>query len=102
MVSTHYKNHRNKRNRIIKNVIKDDGYIIDGFVIDNGHKNGLEVHSITDKGIIIIHNYNTGKLITKLIARPKQINKYYRDAGRDAPKWLLDLCKCHKDAGYNK
>lgn len=102
MVSKHYQKTRNRREKIIKRKINGDGTIIDGFVIDKGHKDGIEVHSITDTGVIIIHNYNTGKLITKLIARPQQIERYYKDSGKTAPKWLLELCQWHQDLGYNR
>ena len=101
MVSNHYKKQRYRREKIIKKRMNGDGNIIDGFIIDKGHKDGIEVHSITDTGVIIIHNYNTGKLVTKLIARPQQIERYYKDAGKEAPKWLLELCQWHQDLGYN-
>ena len=63
MVSKHYDKQRYKRERLINKVINGDGYMIDGFIVDKGHKDGLEVHSITDTGLILIHNYHTGKLI---------------------------------------
>ena len=100
--SKHYKKKRYKRQKIIDKMLNGDGYIIDGFVIDKGHKDGLEVHSITDTGIIIIHNYHTGKLVTKLIARPQQIERYYKDIGSQPPKWLLDLAQWHTDLRYNE
>ena len=62
---------------------------------------GLECHSITDNGIIIIYNKNSGKLVTKLIARSNQIKRYYYKSGREPPKWLLDLCDWHESLGYN-
>lgn len=102
MTSKHYKKSRNRRERVIKKYCNGDGIIIDGFVVDKGHKNGLEVHSITDTGMIIIHNYHTGKLVTKLIARPQQIARYYKDMDKEAPQWLLELCKWHQDLGYNR
>ena len=101
MTSKHYKKSRYKRQKMIDRILKGDGYIIDGFVVDKGHNQGLEVHSITDTGVIIIHNYHTGKLVTKLIARPQQIERYYKDSGRHPPKWLLDLAQWHMDLQYN-
>lgn len=100
-VSLHYQNDKRKREKIITKVIGDCGNIIDSFEIDRGHKDGAEIHSITDMGIIIIRNKETNKLVTKLIARPHQITRYYKDVDRNPPKWLLDLCKWHRDLHYN-
>lgn len=100
--SNHYHYKRKRRDKIIERKLHGDGYIIDGFVIDRGHKDGLEVHSITENGVIIIHNYHTGKLITKLIARPEQIKRYYEDSGMNPPEYVLLLAKWHKDLGYNR
>lgn len=104
MVTKHYKNQRYKREKFIYKHLHDDGHIVDGFVVDKGHKNGLEVHSITDNGIIIIHNLNSGALITKLIARPQQIKRYYESTGREPPKEyerILELAKLYQSLGYN-
>lgn len=46
---------------------------MDSFVVDRGHPNGPEIHSVTDTGIIVVHNQRTGKMVTKLIARPGQV-----------------------------
>lgn len=102
MTSKHYKHTRGKRQRMIDKVLNGDGYIIDGFVVDKKHHDGLEVHSITDTGVIIIHNYHTGKLVTKLIARPQQIERYYKDTGQQPPEWLLKLAQWHMDLRYNE
>ena len=104
MVTKHYKNQRHKREDFINKYLHDDGYIVDGFVVDKGHRNGLEVHSITDNGIIIIHNLVSGALITKLIARPNQIRRYYESTGREPPKEyerILELAKWHESLHYN-
>lgn len=103
--TNHYKHKRYNRENFINEYLHDDGIIVDGFVIDKAHKDGLEVHSITDKGIIIIHNLNSGKLITKLIARPHQIKRYYEITGRQPPaeyKEILKLAELHKQLGYNE
>jgi len=99
----HYKNKRYKRERFINKYI-GDGYIVDGFVVDKGHPNGVEVHSITENAIIIIHNYRTGKLVTKLLARPQQIKRYYESTGRKHPpeyEHILKLALQHNKLGYN-
>lgn len=102
MTSKHYDKQRGKRQRFINKHINGDGNIIDSFVVDKGHKDGVEVHSITDTGLIIIHNKDTGKLVTKLIARPEQIKRYYKDSDKQPPRWLLSLAEWHKSLRYNK
>lgn len=102
MTSNHYDRQRYKRQRLINKYINGDGNVIDNFVVDKGHKDGTEIHSITDTGLIIIHNQNTGKLVTKLIARPEQIKRYYKGLERQPPKWLLDLAEWHRSLGYNR
>lgn len=105
-VSKHYKNGRCKREKFIsEHLIDGDGYMVDGFIVDKGHRRGAEVHSITSNGIIIIHNLMSGKLITKLLARPSQIKRYYKSSGRQPPEEyrnILNLAELHKRLGYNK
>ena len=104
MVSKHYNNQRYKREKFIDNNLNGEGYIIDGFTVDKGHVNGAEVHSITSNGIIIIHNRESGKLVTKLIARPQQIKRYYEKDGRKPPKEyenILYLARWRNSLGYN-
>lgn len=103
-VSKHYDKERYRREKFIDNQINGDGYIIDGFIVDKGHKDGAECHSITDNGIIIIHNLLSGKLITKLIARENQIKRYYESTGRQPPpeyERILYLARWHESLGYN-
>ena len=102
MTSNHYDKQRYKRQRLINKYINGDGNVINSFVVDKGHKDGAEIHSITDTGLIIVHNQNTGKLVTKLIARPEQIKRYYKGLEEQPPKWLLDLAEWHKSLGYNR
>lgn len=75
MTSSHYLQERQERERNIS--IIGEGRSIASFTIDRGHKNGPEIHEITDTGIINIYNKRTHKLITRLIARPGQIKRYY-------------------------
>lgn len=97
MTSKHYTKDREEREAIIKMIGK--GHIIKVAIIDNGHRNGAEVHKISDTGIISIYNLNSGKLITKLIARPAQIQRYFDG---DAPVELLTIARHHQNMGYNR
>lgn len=103
-MTSHYKNKRYKREKFIQKHFGGDGEIIDEFIVNKGHKNGLEVHQITDNAIIIIRNYNSGKLISKLVARPNQIKRYYISTGKIPPpqyERILYLAKWHESLGYN-
>ena len=77
MNTKHYTNDRQKREEIIRNVI-GEGKEVETFKIDRGHRNGPELHTITTTGIIIIRNARTKKIVTKLIARPAQIKRYFK------------------------
>lgn len=103
--TNHYKKKRYKREKFIKKYCNGDGIIVDGFIVDKGHPNGIEVHSITENGIIIVHNYLSGKLVTKLLARPHQIMRYYEATGREYPpelEHILKLARIHNILGYNE
>ena len=101
-VSKHYKNKRYKREKIIKKYINGDGKVIDAFIVDKGHKNGVERHEITEHGIILIYNAKTNILVSKLIARPNQIKRYYKKEGRKVPSNILFIAQWHESLGYNK
>ena len=104
MTSKHYAGQRFEREKFIEECLGGDGHIVDGFIVDRLHPNGAECHSITDKAIIIIHNLNSGVMISKLIARPQQIKRYYEHTGRNPPpeyESILELALQHQMMGYN-
>lgn len=103
MVSKHYQSQRSEREKFIDEHFKND-YIVDEFVVDKGHPKGAERHCITNSGIIIVYNLNSGKLCTKLLARPQQIKRYYENSGREPPleyENILKLALEHTILGYN-
>lgn len=102
MISNHYKKQRYKREKFIRKCCNGDGKIIDEFVVDKGHKDGLERHCITDTGMIIIYNAASGKLVSKLIARVNQIKRYYIGTNKDPPTSLLRLAEWHESLRYNR
>lgn len=69
--------------------------------VDRGHKNGTEIHIITDTAIIKIYNTRTKKHITDLIARPNQIKRVYNAKGQYAPRWLLEIAFENQNRGFN-
>lgn len=101
MVSKHYKKQRYNREQLINKCCNGDGKVIDEFIVDKGHKNGLERHCVTDTGMIIIYNNNTNLLVSKLIARPNQIKRYYYGTGKNPPMSLIRLAKWNESLGYN-
>jgi len=98
MNSRHWEADRAEREAIIRAI--GIGNVIKTVVVDRGHRNGPEVHKITDTGIVIIYNQRTNRMITKLIARPNQIRRYYRPE-EVVPANLLRLAREHQMAGYN-
>lgn len=96
--SFHFSRDRQDREVLIKQI--GEGKIIKTVVIDKGHPNGPEIHKVTNNAIVLIYNQRTGKLITKLIARPNQIRRYYKEG--KAPKEVLDKAFFHMKKGYNE
>lgn len=98
MTSRHYTNDRQKREEIINQI--GIGTVVAKFVVDRGHRNGAERHEITTTGIIVIYNNKTNKMITKLIARPGQIRRYYPEG--KAPRKLVEKTLDNtRNTGYN-
>ena len=96
MVSKHYKDERQAREDAIRKI----GYgTVIKTVLVNHPVAGLQIHRITDTGIVLVYNKDTHKLITKLIARVGQIKRYYPNG--DAPKDLLDKAFQHQQLGLN-
>lgn len=96
MTSRHYTNERQRREERIKLI----GYtkIVKTVETDRGHKNGSELLCITDTGLILVYNARTHKLITKLIARPNQLRRYWAEV----PKEIIEIAEYHKKMGWNK
>jgi len=98
ITSKHYREDRANRENLIKKI--GMGNEIATFTIDRNHPNGAELHTVTDTGIIIIRNERTHKMITKLIARPNQIKRYFGRNLQGLEK-VLELAKNHQKLGYN-
>ncbi len=99
MESRHYTFERTEREEIIEKI--GIGKAVATFRIDRGHINGPELHTITTTGIIIIRNERTNKMITKLIARPKQIERYFNKKTETVLK-LMEIAREHQAKGYNE
>ena len=98
-MSAHWTFERKNRENLIRAI--GEGTIIESFYWDRGHKDGAEIHNLTDTGVVIIRNALTGKLITKIVARPYQIERYYRREHRFPPDWLMNLAEKRQELIYN-
>lgn len=78
--------------------------IINVFCVNKGHEHGIELHAIYKSGIIKIINPVTRKVITYLVARPRQIKRYYEKCGLKIGNKLnqvLAIAHNHKLQGLN-
>ena len=98
MYSRHYISERIEREKLIQKI--GVGIAIDTIRVDRNHKNGAELHTITSTGIIIIRNERTNKIVTKLIARPGQIKRYYDEIPEIIEK-VIQIARVHQKMGYN-
>lgn len=98
MNSKHYNEDRQRREDLIQKI--GYGTTVKTVIIDRGHRNGPEIHEISDTGIITVYNERTKKLVTKLIARPGQIRRYYKE-NEIIPKNLLQIAKEHQRMAFN-
>lgn len=92
MTSIHYEKDRWYREKVIKSI--GYGTIIKSTRIDRGHPKGAEIHELSDTGIINIYNERTHKLITKIIATPNQVRRYYTPE-EIIPQFLIALAIAH-------
>ena len=99
MTSKHYTRDREVREAIIRQIGLGEEVITKE--VDRGHPNGAELHTVTTTGIIIIRNKRTNKMITKLIARPSQISRYF-DTETKEVRELKRIAQMHKELGYNE
>ena len=96
--SFHYWLDRKSIEELIREI--GTGKVIKKVELDKGHWNGPEIHEITDTGIVNIYNKRTRKLITKLIARPGQLKRYYGE--ERVPNQLWKIAVEHQRNGYNE
>ena len=96
--SRHYAMDRKKRERVIQKI--GYGTPVATFIFRHSNKVNAEIHEITSTGIIKIYAEDTHMLITKLIARPGQIRRYYPNG--EAPEELIKVAKENVKRGYNK
>ena len=94
----HYTQDRRERENLIRQI--GTGKAIANFTVDRGHRNGPEIHIITENAIIIVKNERTHKTVTKLIARPGQIRRYFTEITEEIQR-VIDKAREHELKGYN-
>ena len=98
MNSRHYIRDRQSREEIISRI--GLGEAVATIRVDRGHPKGPELHTITTTGIIIIRNERSHKIVTKLIARPGQIRRYFDEIPENI-KNVIEVARTHQKMGYN-
>ena len=98
-VSYHYREDRQAREALIRRI--GYGKKVDEFIVDRGHPAGPERHEVSDTGIVTIYNARTNKMVTKLIANPNQIRRYYEAEHRVTPEYLLKIAYEQMMKNYN-
>lgn len=97
-MSQHFYMERMSREAVIQMI--GEGRPIREIIVDRHHKDGPERHVLTDNAIILIYNQRTNKLVTKLIARPGQLRKFYNRES-EIPLYLKNKAMKHQRSGYN-
>lgn len=96
--ATSHTKERQKRIALARQLIAfESAKIIRYAVCDTEHKNGLEVHVVYNNGIVFVYNMKTRKLITVLIARAPQIERYNVTISKTMRKKI----NAHVKQGYN-
>ena len=98
---------RKERTEKVKEYEKDfNGKIQDMFIVDRGHDAGKELHVVKNNGIVEAYNVNKlengyPSFITRMIARPHQITRYYKWCDCFTPKYLKEIAKENEDNNRN-
>jgi len=74
-----------QKDRNTRTDVYNVGEFLEGFIVNTGHKDGLEVHIIDNEGYIHIFNKESKRYITVLSGRPSQIKLYYKALKLDIP-----------------
>ena len=81
----HMSNDRSGRVELYREKVRSVGDPAYSFVVNTGHPNGDEVHTITEKAFIVIQNKESGRIVTILAARPNQVKRYWEGLGMKTP-----------------
>lgn len=99
----HMRQFRQERYDAAVKCLDENDYVEKIFVVDRGHFDGDEIHCITHSGIVFILNrlkYECSSLmclITILIARPHQLERY----GYPVSEYTRNKALSHREQGLN-
>ena len=76
------------------------------FLVDKGHRDGMEVHVVTKEGFIYVFNnmklfLRQQALVTILVARPNQVERLYEACRLTVDESIIAKCREHQMAGLN-
>ena len=96
----HLKNDRKERLNTYLSYMKDEIRFVNGFcyLVNKGHKNGYEIHLLSDDGFLFIFNYKTKKLITILAVSINQVKR----VNENIPKFLEKNIRSNLKKKLNK
>lgn len=106
LAKTQHATERNDRRERVLSHIQQTTRIEHCFLVDKGHKDGKEIHCVTNDGIIFILNqkkYETGmpSLITYFLARQNQVKRLYDVLGYKMSDRLWKACLGYWRNGEN-
>ena len=84
--SVHVSRDRLERDAKIRRQLGGFGEPLYSFLVNTGHRNGPECHTITSNGVIIIQNDDTDLLCTFFTGTPNQVKRYWQLLYEPYPK----------------
>lgn len=81
----HFQRDRGARRKEMSQHNQKIGTPMYSFIVDTGNHLGSEIHTITDRAILIIQGVNDKRIITYYPARPNQITRYWQKLNIPTP-----------------
>lgn len=100
-IKTDHINEQRKKRYLLINKYNQNAKIDRTFLVDKGHPNGPELHSVSKNAVIFIINASTRKFITVLFARPNQVRRLYEECGLELPKNIHNRAMYYIQNGIN-
>ena len=77
-----------------------EGKAYQSFVVNTGHKGGLERHTIMTNGLLYIYNMKTDKLITLWRPSRNQLFRYYKQLKQRLPEFIIETASTNTKSNY--
>ena len=95
----HLKSRQNRYKKAID--LNANANIDKSFIVDKGHKDGKEIHGVSERAVIFILNKETRRFITVLLARPGQVKRLYNACNLEVPDEIMHWAEYYILNGYN-